>query len=164
MAKSHAHGVAVVKWLVSVLVIMAGLAAMKQKELVSAIRGLRNNNPGNIRWNGFDQWEGMTGTDGQNFIIFESVEYGIRAMYRILSNYAGRGVETLSDIISTWAPAEDSNDVDAYVASVASRTGLQPGATVRPEQYPALIKAIIHHENGINPYSDALIERGVAMA
>ena len=57
---------------------------------MSAIpRGIRNNNPGNIRWSN-DQWKGLIPKDQASdkaFCVFRSPEYGIRAMARILRKY-----------------------------------------------------------------------------
>ena len=50
-----------------------------------ATRGIRNNNPGNIRVSK-DQWEGMTGDDGA-FVIFDSPESGVRALAKNLQSY-----------------------------------------------------------------------------
>jgi hypothetical protein len=46
---------------------------------------LRNNNPLNIRKGG-QPWQGQTGNDGA-FCIFESMEYGYRAAFRLLRTY-----------------------------------------------------------------------------
>ena len=54
----------------------------KKKQLP---RGLRNNNPLNIR-KGAQRWQGQTGNDGA-FCIFESMEYGYRAAFRLLHTY-----------------------------------------------------------------------------
>lgn len=51
-------------------------------------RGIRNNNPGNIRWG--DEWKGLvpeTQRTDKSFCQFKSAEYGIRAMIIILRNY-----------------------------------------------------------------------------
>lgn len=126
-------------------------------------RGLRNNNPGNIRHG--DEWEGMREVQTDDaFVQFKDPVYGIRAMARVLKSYSNRGVVYLSDIILTWAPEADSNDVHAYIASVEQSSGLYGNEIVEPVDYPNLIAAIIRHENGSNPYSMAVIEQGVALA
>jgi hypothetical protein len=125
-------------------------------------RGIRNNNPGNIRLG--DNWQGMkeNQSDG-SFVQFKEAKYGIRAMTRILDNYAKRGVVYLADIILTWAPPSE-NDTRAYIAHVEQLTGLYGNQRVTREHYPKLIDAIIKHENGIQPYSVATIEEGIALA
>ncbi|WP_347147235.1 hypothetical protein [Proteus vulgaris] len=48
-------------------------------------RGERNNNPGNIDYNPRNKWKGLvgieTGVPNPRFCVFESPEYGIRAIY-----------------------------------------------------------------------------------
>lgn len=151
------------------LLIFAGLGIgaitwFESMKLFNDRRGLRNNNPGNIERNS-TQWEGMAADQSADsrFVVFESPEYGIRAMARILKSYNRRGLVTVSQIIGTWAP-ENENDTGAYIDSVAASTGLDKTSVVTEERYPDLIAAIIKHENGIQPYSDELIKSGVALA
>lgn len=50
-------------------------------------RGLRNNNPGNIRINN-DLFQGEVGpSEDKSFKQFTTMAYGYRAMFKILSNY-----------------------------------------------------------------------------
>ena len=127
------------------------------------LRGWRNNNPGNIKHG--DQWLGLRPTQTDDaFCQFISPEYGIRAMTRILQNYYSRHkLKTIQEIINRWAPPVE-NDTDAYIRSVSQRLGLAEN-----QRLPAgishlmnpLIKAIIQHENGCQPYSDWLIDVGI---
>lgn len=52
---------------------------------VSTVRGIRNNNAGNIRANKII-WDGQTGIDDAGFAIFKSPEWGVRALglYQLL--------------------------------------------------------------------------------
>ena len=126
-------------------------------------RGLRNSNPGNIIYSASNQWEGETGTDGR-YATFSTPEYGIRAMVKILDSYQRRGVDTVSAIITTWAPASDNNDTLAYINSVCQRTGFEPNFILNALDYPLLIDAIIYHENGDQPYDEGVIAAGIRMA
>lgn len=60
-------------------------------------RGIRNNNPGNIRWG--DDWKGLVPKDqrtDKSFCQFTTPEYGIRAMIIILRNYQRKyGLDTV---------------------------------------------------------------------
>lgn len=134
-------------------------------ELMNSLRGFRNNNPLNIERTN-DKWKGMSADQSgdDRFVVFDSVEYGIRAAAVILSNYRARGVYTLSGIINTWAPSSDDNNTAAYIEHVSQEIGIAPFEEVRPSQYANLIAAMIKHENGFNPYTLAFIESGVAMA
>lgn len=135
-------------------------------------RGIRNNNPLNIRENaGTDyQWQGEAAADiDPAFEEFESPEMGYRAAVRILRSYAGRGIRTVGDIVATWAPATE-NDVGAYVASVVQQmgrtlAGVDPGYRVQAEvDFLELLKAMTVHENGFNPYPDSTIIAGIRAA
>lgn len=129
-------------------------------------RGIRNNNPGNIR-HGKDRWQGMADEQPDlAFITFKSTEYGIRAMARILLNYERRGDDTIGEIISRWAPPSE-NDTNAYVQAVANACGVDSNDILDLDQCEVmlpLIKAIIRHENGMLPYSDRVILDGMRMA
>lgn len=121
-------------------------------------RGVRNNNPGNIRADG-TAWRGLKGNDGA-FCIFDTPENGIRAMARIIRNYGKRGIRCLSDIISTWAPPIENN-TDAYINAVCKQCDVEPNTNLTESMFPDLIKAIIEHENGEQPYSDEQINAGI---
>ncbi len=130
-------------------------------------RGIRNNNPGNIRLTN-DKWQGMspTQTDGE-FVQFVSPEYGFRAITRILRNYERRGINTINGIISRWAPSNE-NHTAAYVKFVADYLGIAPNTelSLSLSIFP-LIKAITIYENGYDYasyYSDATIQEGIALA
>lgn len=132
-------------------------------------RGIRNNNPLNIR-KGQD-WEGETATERDpEFESFRSPEYGIRAAARIINNYRSYyGLTTVRGIISRWAPptndkGEFENDTESYIASVANALGVTPDTPLTAADTPNLISAMIYHENGQQPYSMDTIMTGVAMA
>lgn len=133
------------------------------RKVIEDVRGIRNKNPGNIE-RGSDRWQGMADDQSDSrFVVFDSPEYGIRAMARILNSYANRGLVTVDEIISTWAPPFE-NDTQSYITSVSRRIGIEPDKPLTDADYPQLIAAIIHHENGINPYSQELIQRGIELA
>lgn len=77
---------------------------------------VRNKNPLNIRYVNTVKWQGQTGNGG-GFVTFSSFEKGYRAAVRILRSYRLRGLKTISQIISTWAPRSENNTV-AYIKAV----------------------------------------------
>lgn len=128
-------------------------------------RGIRNNNPGNIR-RGTDQWRGMTTEQPDSeYITFVAPEWGIRAMTRILRNYQIRhGLNTVEAIISRWAPPVE-NITRAYVNHVAKELGVTPTQGINVDDHiTPLVKTIILHENGQQPYSDEIISKGILLA
>ena len=126
-------------------------------------RGLRNNNPLNIR-HGHSQWQGTTEaqTDWE-FVCFMTMGMGYRAAWKILQTYyetftkAGKTF-CLYQIIHRWAPPEDNNDTSAYlhqVIKLTGRAGMQPLPEPRTAEgyrvlQPILI-AMTCVENGIKP-------------
>lgn len=91
-------------------------------------RGIRNNNPLNIRRSA-TRWQGAREkqTDG-TFVQFESMAYGYRAAWKILQSYYERfrteGKHfTVRNIISRWAPPVE-NDTEAYIRSVLLMSGI----------------------------------------
>lgn len=138
-------------------------------------RGIRNNNPGNIRHG--DNWQGMAAEQpDRSFITFVNPVYGFRAMTKILQSYRRRGVTTVADIIATWAPPVGrdpetgetyGNHTAAYVQAVASRTGLKPEQNVDLSNRPLvvdLLAAMTLQENGQQPYSLTTIREGYDLA
>ncbi|ASF93720.1 structural protein [Vibrio anguillarum] len=125
-------------------------------------RGIRNNNPANIEDNG-TPWRGRMGNDGR-FIIFDSPVNGIRALARILNTYKVKhGLNTIEGIINRFAPPVE-NDTNSYIAHAEKVVGVPRNMPLTPDKYPSLIKVIIKHENGVQPYSDEVINAGIAAA
>ena len=87
-------------------------------------RGIRNNNPLNIRYAEGNKWKGQrppsSSPEGEKtFCQFESMKWGIRAAFILIHNYIHiYGLQTIKAIVSRWAPAEDHNDPDSYAARV----------------------------------------------
>ncbi|AZV06826.1 lytic transglycosylase [Enterobacter sp. N18-03635] len=124
----------------------------------AAKRGERNNNPGNLNFAG--QAGAELERPGGRFARFETAYDGLRALSRQLVLYAGRGINSVEKIISTWAPASDNNNTAAYIQAVSQRLGVNPQAALNindPQTMSALMSSIIHHENGRNIYSKELI-------
>lgn len=132
--------------------------------LVREPRGIRNNNPLNIEWNSVNNWVGQTGSDGR-FAIFDKPEHGIRAAAKILKTYAGRGVLTIEQIIGTWAPATENN-VENYVKFIEQKTGKNRREAIVKEfgDYVPMLAAMIHFENGKQPYPLSVIQAGVNLS
>lgn len=130
-------------------------------------RGLRNNNPGNIRRNG-DPWQGLADhQEDTEFFTFKDPIYGIRALARTLISYQDKhGLRSIRQIISRWAPPVENN-TNAYIRAVAEDAGLDADQPLNIHHFDHLLplaKAIIHHENGQQPYTDAQITKALVLA
>lgn len=127
-------------------------------------RGIRNNNPGNIK-RGSSQWVGKVpyeqSTDG-TFEQFTYYVYGVRAMIKLLRTYIEGGTNNISKIINRWAPAADNNNPMAYIGHVVLKTGIPADQTIsfsNTAQIKALVKAIADYENGkVNAVSDEVFD------
>lgn len=114
-------------------------------------RGLRNNNPGNIRHDG-TRWQGerVPSTD-RSFKQFTSMAYGYRAMFKLLTNYARlHNCRTIRKIISRWAPPSE-NDTAAYIDTISRLTGIAPDQIIdiaSHDQMCSLVAAMSRVENG----------------
>ncbi|HIE0938530.1 TPA: lytic transglycosylase domain-containing protein [Serratia marcescens] len=125
-------------------------------------RGIRNNNPGNIDYVG--QAGATLERPGGRFARFETAFDGLKAMARQLLRYfdgktTGRRLQTISEIISTWAPGNENNTA-AYIKRLSDVMGVSPNARLNlrdPSTMSALMGGIIHHENGRNPYSSEVV-------
>lgn len=128
----------------------------------SGVRGLRNNNPGNIRKSA-DKWQGLRAEQTDSaFFQFTEPKYGVRALGKILLNYRAKyGLATVRDIINRWAPPVENNTA-SYVSQVSRALNVQADATIDVSaRLPELTAAIIVHENGTNPYTAAQIREWV---
>lgn len=128
-----------------------------------AKRGERNNNPGNLNFVG--QAGASLERPGGRFARFETAFDGLRAISRQLMLYAGRGINTVEKIISTWAPPSDGNNTPAYIQAVSRQLGVNPQAALNmsdPQVMSALMASIVHHENGRNIYPRELITRAAS--
>lgn len=151
----------------AVLVVLA----MNKESIVGAYskftqRGIRNNNAGNLTITNI-AWQGKVplskNTDGR-FEQFTSPEYGLRAMYKDLkSDIVTKGQNTIRKLITSYAPAFE-NDTKAYIAAVAKSMGKGADALLSSNDYLPLMKAIIKHENGVQPYDDAILNKAISLA
>lgn len=114
-------------------------------------RGVRNNNPLNIRIGNTWLGERSNPTD-PSFEEFVSMAYGIRAAFIILRRYIRRyHRNTIQQIIETWAPCTE-NATRKYIDCVCQRTGLRPDVAIAYEDREtmfALVKAMAFVECGV---------------
>lgn len=99
-------------------------------------RGIRNNNPLNIRRG--SNWKGLreVQTDPA-FCQFKTMVWGIRAAFRLMHNHiTGFGgarprCDTVAKLVSVWAPATE-NDTKAYIANVCKWADCTPASHIDP--------------------------------
>jgi hypothetical protein len=114
--------------------------------IVSTIRGIRNNNPTNMKYSGI-HWQGMIGVDPDGFLIFDTMADGLRAPTINLRNY-GRldGITTVDGVARRWS----QTDQDAYSANLAAYIGVDPQDSIDLEDkgtLAQLLRGIIRQED-----------------
>lgn len=115
-------------------------------------RGLRNNNPGNIRITK-DKWKGLRPVqEDKEFFQFSDMKWGYRALIRTFQNYRRRhGCQTIADFIRRWAPSTENN-TSGYISRVCKE--MQVPTTYVPDVEDkttmcAFAAAISQVENGV---------------
>ena len=126
-------------------------------------RGLRNNNPLNIRHSA-DRWEGarIEQTD-RSFVQFKSMAYGYRAAWKTLESYWKhfkrlRQPFTVQNIVHRWAPPSENNTV-TYIRFVCEKMGVPSVFVPNVESKPAMCMfayAIAYFECGVEPMMEEI--------
>lgn len=131
------------------------------------VRGIKNNNLGNIRKTA-DIWEGLckTQTDPE-FFQFQSIDYGLAAMAKILLRYQDiYGFNTITKIITRWAPPNENNTAN-YIVTIVKKTGIDANNPINLHDFAtlkAIMKAMICVESDNFRVKDYDIDRGIALA
>ena len=136
---------------------------------MSLPRGIRNNNPLNIRRG--SQWKGLSRVQSDpSFCQFETLEYGWGAAFCLLTKtyFARYHLQTIRAIISRWAPPQDNNNTKAYIQNVSRLTGIAPDEPLGdPSQHPhrwmLIGVAMATQENGTSSIDWYAMLRGWGM-
>jgi len=138
-------------------------------------RGIRNNNPGNLRVSN-SAWQGKIPlSENQDYSCpsqaikkefeqFETYVWGVRAMTKLLSNYINNGYDTISKIISRYAPSSENN-TEAYIQAVSQRTGIGQNEilTSSYSDLRVLVIAMSEHENGREAINGAIFDAAYSL-
>lgn len=114
-------------------------------------RGLRNNNPGNIRRSA-TAYRGEVVSRDEAFKCFESMAMGYRAMFVLLHTYRLKhNLRTIAEMIARYAPSCE-NDTQAYIDAVGRISGIEtthPVDTTEAEVMMPVVSAMSRVENGV---------------
>jgi hypothetical protein len=137
-------------------------------------RGIRNNNPGNIRLSK-TVWSGQRPSPqtDPDFVEFTAPLYGLRALMKtLLTYYLKHGLDTVESMINRYAPPHE-NATDSYARGVAKAVNVRRTDKIdlrSKGMLIALAQAIVRQENGRPPagrpagwYDAALYERAAAL-
>ena len=141
------------------------------------MKGLRNNNPLNIRHSA-DRWQGARKVQTDpSFVQLKTMAYGYRAAWRTLQTYYERFCMqskpfTVRNIIERWAPPSE-NDTEAYIRTVLRLSGIGGKENLLPPanassygRLSKLIGSMTVMENGIrmNQVDEEAIAEGYRLA
>ncbi|MDJ1494536.1 hypothetical protein QNI19_16445 [Cytophagaceae bacterium DM2B3-1] len=116
-------------------------------------RGLRNNNPGNLKYVASNDWMGkvpLAQNTDKTFEQFKEFRYGVAALLKLLRKYIQTGrATTIRGIITLYAPATENN-TSTYIQTVAARLGTSPDSPLQANEttLKALAKVIARVEVG----------------
>ena len=129
-------------------------------------RGIRNNNPLNIRKRK-DKWKGLRAQQQDAaFCQFENMEWGWRAAFWLLTRtyYHTYRLFTIRTIVQKWAPPHENNTA-SYIANVSKMTGIGADEPIgipsdQPARWMMLGAAMAIQENGANSIDYFAMLRG----
>ena len=126
--------------------------------------GQRNNNPGNLR--SFDAFQGKTGQGKGGYDIYDTLDNGARALARDLHTKSKRGVKTVRELMTGYAPPSDNNPTGSYIDYVANDLGVDPDQEIDiASMRPTLMRSITKFENkNRDILSDDMIAQAIAAA
>lgn len=130
---------------------------------MSEPRGLRNNNPGNIKQSP-TQYEGEKIPSSDSvFKQFKTMAYGYRAIFVLLRYYIRRlQLDTITKIFKRYEPVE----FKLYIDHVVKETGISANKRIAPDDWKSLAKivaAISSMENGRTANANDLM-KGLSLA
>ena len=128
-------------------------------------RGIRNNNPLNIRIG--KNWMGEVAYPTDTvFEQFSEMRWGVRAAFIILRNYMNRYyLKTIPEIVNRWAPKSE-NDTLNYIKLVSKNSGFDTSHRFdwyNQKEMFALFQAMCIAENGV-PITTQEIAEGYNLA
>lgn len=96
-------------------------------------RGIRNNNPANIRRGA--SWKGLRRYQTDFFCQFENMSFGIRAFFVLMRTYHYRyNLNTISEILYRFAPLSENNTF-AYISAVTSSMNKTLGSEYQIDEH-----------------------------
>lgn len=130
-------------------------------------RGIRNNNPLNIR-HSTNKWQGMAPSQSDRaFVQFTARKYGYRAAFVLIRNYIGlHHANTIGKIVARWAPSSDGNNTQAYIHFVSKTSGIKPDTPLRfadQKSMVAIVRSMAQMESAIIE-DEALLNEAYCMA
>lgn len=135
---------------------------------INTTRGVRNNNPMNLRKGIAFQYQ-IENPKETAFMTFGKTWQGIRAGVLDITNDISKGQNTLTKLINQYAPPNE-NDTTGYINNISKNLAIKPSDILDRKNFDfmvKLVKSIIVMENGANALkfiTDQDINEGVKSA
>lgn len=126
-------------------------------------RGIRNNNPFNIKKSN-NTWIGQVGFDSGNFLKFANMEFGIRAGIIILRTYIKKyHRDTPEKIIERFSPDGHEKEYVSYLNARLKCNGVNPALPIayRSFAFRQLVRAMMWYESNFE-YSELDVKSLIA--
>ncbi|WP_367191066.1 structural protein P5 [Aliivibrio fischeri] len=134
---------------------------MENKKALS--RGLRNNNPLNIRNSFSNKWLGevkISQKKDSDFEEFINIRYGFRAAYKVLMTYRTEyNIKTIDGIIRKFSPTNENN-TEEIIIKLSNMTGIEKHKVISGYDYINLIHKMTIIESGYK-FPISLIEESI---
>lgn len=147
-------------------IIFLSATAVVAKKVLNVPRGIRNNNPGNLRDTTI-AWQGEVPAGKKQDKVFEEfteMKYGVRALIMDIQSDLKKGLVTIHDLISAFAPSSENN-TKKYIEFVVKHTGFVEYQTLKNTKaflFP-LTKAIARYETGKDIITEDLFDQAFAL-
>lgn len=115
---------------------------------------VRLNNPGAIRFDPKNQWQGQVGDSG-GFVQFDTPANGARAHQKLIANQIKQGFDTPASWASHYAPASDGNNPAAYASTIAKGLGIGINDPIPLSAVPKMASLSAAVERGGTPTQGA---------
>jgi len=119
-------------------------------------RGIRNNNPGNIRTSELIDWIGEVDPlkkKDPDFEEFRTMAYGVRAMMKLLLKYQkDYKLNTINELVGKYAPRNENN-TNAYIERVCNSMQCSENQIINLKEKNTmcnLVDAMIAVENSVH--------------
>ena len=130
----------------------------------SVPRNLRNNNPGNLKYNDYTKSLGATGADSGGFAIFPSMQIGTAAQQKLLNSKYQSGLDTLHKLYYGFGGTKgwlgsgaDLKDAKSAIANTSKMTGIGEYEHINPNQLAMIRQAMANNEGMIGAKLNAPI-------
>jgi hypothetical protein len=117
-----------------------------------ATKPIRTNNPFALiqSYGKASSWKGLIGQELNGFLVFDTVDHGLRAGFiNLINTYLSKGRNTIEKIVPVYAPEKDANKPLQYIKFLEDYTKIPKNAEINEySQVLRLGMGIVRMESG----------------